>query len=117
MQVPGGTQALDRAQVVAVKLADRRGFVIRPSLLGVLIGKAAALEIPVDPGRERHVFDFVTRAGLIDDPIGMQSLVKRKDRTRAARMIARADSQPGVWLGTSIGNAARGTAVTAFDLD
>lgn len=113
VQVPGGTQALDRAQVVAVQLADRRGFVIRPSLLGALVGKAAALEIPVDPGRERHVIDFATLASLIVDPIGMRALVKPKDKTRVARMIAKADSERSAWQGAD----ARGTAVAAFDLD
>lgn len=113
VQVPGGTQALDRAQVVAVQLADRRGFVIRPSLVGALVGKAAALEIPVDPGRDRHVSDFATLASLIDDPIGLRVLVKPKDKARVARMIAKADSERSTWQGA----AARGTAVAAFDLD
>jgi hypothetical protein len=113
VQVPGGTQALDRAQVVAVELDDRRGYVIRPSLLGALVGKAAALEIPVDPGRERHVSDFATLTSLIDDPIGMRVLVKPKDKMRVARMIAKADSERSMWQGA----AARGTVVAAFDSD
>lgn len=41
------------------------GKVNRPSLMGTLIGKAAALEIMDDPGRERHVTDFLTLASVV----------------------------------------------------
>ncbi|MHA7305131.1 hypothetical protein ACX80E_07785 [Arthrobacter sp. TMN-49] len=41
------------------------GKVNRPSFMGTLIGKAAALEIMDDPGRERHVTDFLTLATAV----------------------------------------------------
>jgi hypothetical protein len=34
-------------------------------LLGSLIGKAAALKIMNDPGRERHITDFLTLASVV----------------------------------------------------
>ncbi|MDO8733239.1 MAG: hypothetical protein Q7L55_11840 [Actinomycetota bacterium] len=116
VQVPGGTQALARAQRVEVEVAGRTGYVIRPSLLGALVGKAAALEIPVDPNRERHREDFITLAGLIDNPAGMNQIVDKKDRQRAERMLAWApDSYPG-WDQAEHGVATRGTAVMSFGI-
>lgn len=116
VQVPGGTQALARAQRVEVEVAGRVGYVIRPSLLGALVGKAAAMEIPVDPNKGRHRDDFVTLAGLIDNPAGMNELVQSKDRRRAARMLGWAPESYSGWEDSAIGTAAYGTAVTLFGI-
>lgn len=116
VQVPGGTQALARSQRVEVEIAGRTGYIIRPSLLGALVGKAAALEIPVDPNRERHREDFITLAGLIDNPAGMNQLVDNKDRRRAERMLGWAPESYSGWAQAEHGLAARGTAATSFGI-
>ena len=116
VQVPGGTQALARAQRVELEVAGRVGYVIRPSLLGALVGKAATMEIPVDPNNERHRDDFVTLAGLINNPAGMNELVGTKDRRRAARMLSWAPESYSGWEDTAIGTAAYGTAVMSFGI-
>lgn len=116
VQVPGGTQALARAQRVELEVAGRVGYVIRPSLLGALVGKAAAIEIPVDPNRERHRDDFITLAGLVDNPAGMRELVGKKDRQRAARMFDWAPASYVGWDQATNGAAAYGTAVASFGL-
>lgn len=116
VQVPGGSQEIDRAQVISVQLPDRIGHVIRPSLLGALVGKAAALEISSDPRRERHLTDFASLARLILDPLGMRSLVRKKDRKRVSRMVWSIDQAPHIWGDDTSGLAARGTAVATFDL-
>lgn len=116
VQVPGGSQEIIRAQSISVQLPDRIGHVIRPSLLGALVGKAAALEISSDPRRERHLTDFASLAKLIPDPLGMRSLVSKKDRRRVSRMVWSLDQTPHIWGDDSTGLAARGTAVATFDL-
>lgn len=116
VQVPGGTQALDRAQPIELEVAGRAGYVIRPSLLGALVGKAAAMEIPVDPNKERHRDDFVTLAGLITNPSGMKDLVGAKDRRRAARMLGWAPESYSGWEDSAIGAAAYGTAAMSFGI-
>jgi len=89
LQVPGGTQAIDRAQSIEVDVAGRVGRIIRPSLLGALVGKAAALEIPVDPNADRHSSDFITLASFIDNPAGMNALVTRRDAQPTPRIRPR----------------------------
>lgn len=62
---PGGTQALDRSDSVAVSVQGREGSVRRPTLVGALIMKAAAHSAVGDPAKGRHRSDFVTLASLI----------------------------------------------------
>lgn len=61
---PGAQQAIDRTAWVDVSVADRRGRVPRPSLLGALVIKAAAHSVAGDRGRQRHVDDFSILLGL-----------------------------------------------------
>ena len=62
---PGSQQALDKAETVDVVVGEMFGKVNRTNLLGCLIGKAAALKIVDDPGKERHVTDFLTLAAVV----------------------------------------------------
>ncbi|WP_457966045.1 hypothetical protein M1E17_05700 [Arthrobacter sp. D1-29] len=62
---PATQQALDRAETVDVIAGTTTGQVNRPSLLGSLIGKAAALKIVNDEFRERHITDFLTLAAVV----------------------------------------------------
>jgi len=50
VQVPGGSQALERTEVVEVRLGDRLGLVRRPSLLGAILLKARAVEAAPERG-------------------------------------------------------------------
>ena len=58
LQAPGTTQALDRARRVRVRHGDRIGSLMRPSMLGALVAKAAALSIPDGVRGQRHITDF-----------------------------------------------------------
>lgn len=64
-EAPGVQQALDRSEIVEVNLDGRIAKINRPSLIGALIGKAAALEILVDNGRSSHLEDFAVLALLV----------------------------------------------------
>ena len=65
LAAPGTQAALDRAETVEVVAGEFAGKVNRSTLLGCMIGKAAALKILDDPGRMRHVTDFLTLASVI----------------------------------------------------
>ena len=54
LQVPGGTQALERTEFVPVAFGDQSGMVPRPSLLGAVISKAVAVEVDDVPEAQRH---------------------------------------------------------------
>jgi len=102
LEAPGVQQAVDRVEDVDVAIMGRDGAVPRPTLLGALVAKAAALEIPIDPGRKRHMHDFVVLTTLIrpDDDIASAT---KSDRARIANMLGRLANEPS-WK-TIVGGA------------
>jgi hypothetical protein len=83
----GGTQALQRSQVVAVTVDGRQGFVRRPNLIGALVVKAAAHSNAGDPGIARHRRDFVLLAGMITATDFLDENLTRKDRQRLRSIV------------------------------
>lgn len=78
LQVPGGTQALDRTELLPVATSTRSGRVPRPSLLGALVGKAMAVAVDDVPNAQR--LDFVFLLSLLDDPFAVVEQLTSKDR-------------------------------------
>lgn len=85
---PGTTQALRRTEAVEVIVEGRRGTILRPNLVGSLVGKAAA-RVDLGGGRaaSRHCVDFVILASLIAARDLRDSPLDLKDRQRLSRMI------------------------------
>ncbi|HET8569111.1 MAG TPA: hypothetical protein VFM93_09015 [Candidatus Limnocylindria bacterium] len=54
VEVPGGTQALDRTRRVPVRLGDEIGELPRPDLLGAILIKARAVDIDDVPDAQRQ---------------------------------------------------------------
>lgn len=67
LQVAGGTQELERTELLPVVFGDQQGFVPRPSLLGAIIGKAVAVDVHDVPDAQR--LDLALLLSLVDDPI------------------------------------------------
>ncbi|GAB3542995.1 hypothetical protein GCM10027403_36540 [Arthrobacter tecti] len=65
LAAPAGQTAVNRTETVEVVCGDRTGSVNRPTLMGCLIGKAAAIKIMEDPGRKRHFDDFLIMASVV----------------------------------------------------
>lgn len=84
---PASQQALDRAETVDVVAGSASGNVNRPTLLGCLIGKAAALTIMDDPGRERHITDFLTLAAVVNARDLRGVIYKPAERNHLANML------------------------------
>lgn len=78
----GGTQALQRSEIVAVTVAGREGHVLRPSLVGALVVKAAAHTNVGDQDPRRHRRDFLVLAGLIAATDFADEQLTKKDRQR-----------------------------------
>lgn len=103
LETPGAQQALDRATSVEVQVGDRAGWIRRPSLLGALVAKAAALTITNDPARDRHVIDFVVLATLIR-PSDRIDLATKRDRDYLGNMLGNLAIRPGSWVGVQGGS-------------
>lgn len=83
----GGTQALQRSEIIAVTVDGREGFVRRPNLVGALVAKAAAHTNPGDPGPGRHRRDFAILAGLLTARDFRNETVTKKDQQRLRAMV------------------------------
>jgi hypothetical protein len=80
VQVPGGTQALARTELVDVTHQGHTAALPRPSLLAALILKSAAVDVDPDPAR--HLRDLALLCALIEDPFAMREVLTAKDRKR-----------------------------------
>jgi hypothetical protein len=66
IQIPGGTQALTRTEVVEVVIEGDTVALRRPTLIAAILLKARALRVHSRPEDQRH--DLVTLLGLLEDP-------------------------------------------------
>ena len=108
LQVPGGTQALERTELVPVAFGDRSGLVPRPSLLGAIVGKAVAVEVDDLPEAQR--VDLALLLSLVDDPMAMAAQLTKKDRQRLRARSDMADTDQRAWASLSADAADRGRA-------
>jgi hypothetical protein len=107
LQVPGGTQALDRTELLPVSTSSRSGHVPRPSLLGAIVGKALAVRVDDVPDAQR--LDLVFLLSLVDDPFTLSDLLTRTDRRRLRSREELIDAEHPVWneLGPESADRAR----------
>lgn len=82
LEVPGGTQALHRTELVPVLMGTSMGFVPRPSLLGAIIIKACAVDVDDVPDAQRQDVAFLL--SLVDDPLSLRGELVKKDQKRLA---------------------------------
>ncbi len=80
IQVPGGTQALNRAEYVQLEVAGRIGRIPRPTLPAAILAKTAALTLPGDP--ERHFQDLAFLLALVQDPLAARSELTGSERRK-----------------------------------
>lgn len=92
---PASQQALDRSETVEVQAGSASGRVIRPTILGSLIGKAA-LTIINDPRRQRHIDDFLTLASVVRASDLRGVTYKPAERDHLANMLGRLAKEPSL---------------------
>jgi hypothetical protein len=66
IQIPGGTQALHRVEIVEILVDETAVTLPRPTLIAAILLKARALRVHSRPEDQRH--DLVTLLSLLDDP-------------------------------------------------
>jgi hypothetical protein len=67
IQIPGGSQALKRTELVELRVAGEKPVLLRrPTLIGAILLKARALPVHSQPEDQRH--DLVSLLALLDDP-------------------------------------------------
>lgn len=108
LQVPGGTQALNRTELVPVAFGDHEGLVPRPSLLGAIVGKAVAVEVDDVPEAQRQ--DLALLLSLVDDPIELAGHLTTKDRQRLRARSEMIDADQRAWNNLPSDAADRGRA-------
>ncbi len=108
LQVPGGTQALDRTELVPVTVGDHRGMVPRPSLLGAIVAKAVAVDVDDVPDAQR--LDLALLLSLVTDPIALADQLTKKDRRRLRSRNEMADTGHQAWARLPDDVADRGRA-------
>ncbi len=77
--MPGGTQALRRAELVPVEYVNRQALIPIPNLLGALLLKADATRLP-DP--ERNLLDVAFLTSLMTDPLSLRKQLVGSDARR-----------------------------------
>ena len=79
VEVPGGSQALQRTELIEVELADLRGAVPRPNLVGAILVKTRA--IAVDEAKDSQRLDLAFLLTLIRDPEAAATTLSAAERT------------------------------------
>jgi hypothetical protein len=95
IEVRGGTQALERAELLPVRHNERVAYVPRPNLLGAIVIKAAA--VSNDPNPRRHVRDVALLCSLVNEPLVLRQTMTRKDRQRLAGVKGLHDRNHEAW--------------------
>lgn len=112
LQIPGGTQALERTEFLPVQVGESTGMVPRPSLLGAIVGKAVAVDVDDVPDAQRQ--DLAILLSLLNDPGAMAEQLTAKDRKRLRARAEMADPNLQAWAGIDREQADRGRAAFAL---
>ena len=95
LQVPGGTQALQRAERVTYSYKGRVGSIPRPSLIGAIVGKACAVDVDDVPTNQE--IDLALLLSLVVDPFELREQLSSKDRQRLGARSPMTDPAHRVW--------------------
>lgn len=95
LEVPGGTQALDRTELLPIVVGTTTGHIPRPSLLGAIVCKACAVFVDDDPDAQR--LDLAFLLSLVDDPLALSEELTNKDRSRLLARHGLSDPNDPAW--------------------
>ena len=120
MQAPGSLQAFERSRLVEVLIGDFTDHnaptctVRCPDLLGALVAKAAATNIPVRDNPERDWQDAALLLSVLADPMGTSARLNRRDRQHVERLRPLLEMSHHGWENLSGDACQRGTAALSF---
>lgn len=78
VEVPGGSQALQRTEVVEIAVGDARGVLPRPNLLGAILVKTRA--IAVDDAKESQRLDTAFLLTLVSNPQELAATITASEK-------------------------------------
>lgn len=93
MQVSGGTQAMDRLEVMNFRLDAGQATVPLPNLHGAIVLKAAA-HMEDSRDRDRHLLDAVTLLACIEDIQPIVDGLQGSDRRRILHVLRSLHERP-----------------------
>jgi len=96
LEVPGGTQALHRSELVEVTIGTRAGLVPRPSLLGAIVLKARAVDVDDVPANQREDLAFLL--SLATSPRGLATDMTKGDRKSLRARTEMLDPRHPAWF-------------------
>lgn len=115
VSVPGGTQALNRTELLPVAAGPAQGLLPRPSLLGALVIKAAAVAVDDVPDAQRS--DLALLLNLVQRPTGLRDELSSKDRKRLQARSEMLDPRHQAWSQLPTSQADRGRATLELLID
>jgi hypothetical protein len=110
VEVPGGTQALRRTELVAVRIGRRRGRIPRPDLLGAILVKARAVSVDDAPDAQRA--DLALLLSLVEEPDALAGDLVGRERSWLRRRAEMDEASAPWWQ--ALGQDARQRGLAAF---
>jgi len=96
LEVPGGTQALNRSELVDITIATRAGLVPRPNLLGAIVLKARAVDVDDVPANQLEDLTFLL--SLATSPRRLATEMTKGDRKALRARQELLDPRNPAWL-------------------
>ena len=106
LQVPGGTQAIARTELLPIAAGDSEGLVPQPSLLGAIIIKPPRVDADDLPHTQRN--DLALLLSLLEQPTAIREQLTPKDRKRLRRRSEMLNSEHQAWSPLPRSQADRG---------
>jgi hypothetical protein len=108
VEVPAGTQALHRTELVLIEAGTIRGSIPRPNLLGAILLKTRAVEVDDAPEAQRS--DLALLFSLVNDPDALVAELHGSERSWIARRKEMDDPAATCWLALTALQAQGGLA-------
>ena len=115
LQVPGGTQALARTELLPIVAGDSEGLVPRPSLLGAIIIKAAAVDADDLPHAQRS--DLALLLSLLEQLTVVREQLTPNDRKCLRRRSGILNAEHRAWSPLPSSQADRGRSALRLLVD
>lgn len=106
--IPGGSQALARAEPIQVSTPERSFVLQRPSLTGAILIKARSLMVHSDPDSQRE--DLLRLLSLVPDPRELGQQIKTSER----RWLTKAEQRLNIDAPSLLDPPAARTAALAY---
>ena len=99
VEVPGGSQALRRTEMVEIRVGESSGEIPVPDILGAILVKVRAIEVDDVPRAQRADVAFLL--SLVEDPEPLAAALSKSERRWLKRHPEFADPSSSCYQGTA----------------